>query len=169
MAKLVSLHDRLWRRVDRDGPTPLHAPDLGACWIWTASTDRFGYGRINLGRRGEGDDRTHRVSYALEHGRVPVGALVLHRCDNPPCVRPSHLFLGTHHDNTQDAKAKGRLRTDPVIGSEHPLATISEADVPQIRAMRARRVSLKSIAKQFGTSVAVVWDVANGRTWKHVP
>lgn len=77
----------------------------GDCWVWTRATTDFGYGKIGDGPRWRG---THVVSWELANGPVPQGLCVLHRCDNPPCVRPEHLFLGTVDDNNQDMIRKGR-------------------------------------------------------------
>ena len=75
------------------------------CWLWTGATNRAGYGRFGV----SGDNRlAHRVSWLLEHGQLSDSDHVLHRCDNPPCVNPAHLFLGTNHDNVMDKMSKGR-------------------------------------------------------------
>ncbi len=83
------------------------------CWGWNGATTPFGYGRMTAGSRGAGLLRAHRVSWELHYGPIPAGLLVLHHCDNPPCVRPNHLFLGTMLDNSRDAVAKGRVNTAP--------------------------------------------------------
>lgn len=100
--------DRFWDKVNKDGPVPQHVPHLGKCWVWTGAKAHKGYGAIS----GEGfrskRDLAHRVSWRLHHGDVPQGLWVLHKCDNPPCVRPDHLFLGTSQDNHADMMRKGR-------------------------------------------------------------
>jgi len=89
---------RFWSKVTKGA----------GCWEWTASTDHKGYGKLAEGGRQGRTLSAHRVSYELNVGPIPDGLLVLHRCDNPPCVRPDHLFVGTHTDNAQDMAKKGR-------------------------------------------------------------
>lgn len=96
---------RFWERVNKDGPVPTHLPSLGPCWVWTGTTAKgYGYFRVN-GRL----TRVTRYSYELHYLESPRQLEVCHRCDNPSCVRPDHLFLGTHLDNMRDAASKGRL------------------------------------------------------------
>lgn len=91
---------RFWPKVDKNGP--------GGCWVWTGSTNERGYGRFLALH--EERVYAHRFSYEIHHGEIPTGMLVCHRCDNPPCVNPAHLFLGTDRENKDDCKAKKRFR-----------------------------------------------------------
>lgn len=93
---------RFWPKVDK---SPGHGPQ-GECWVWTASTNPDGYGNLNHGK----ENRAHRVSWKIHNGPIPPDLQVLHRCDNPPCVRPDHLWLGTHADNMRDMGIKGRRK-----------------------------------------------------------
>lgn len=104
------LADRFWEKVNKDGPVPAHCPELGPCWLWTASTNKAGYGKIGSGAGGPAEQTllAPRVAWELTNDPIPAGLLALHHCDNPPCVNPAHLFLGTSRDNTQDMIAKGR-------------------------------------------------------------
>lgn len=112
---MASLEERFWARVRK----------TESCWVWKGATcGPSGYGRIARGRRGEFHKKNsalvHRLSWELHNGPIPEGLLVLHRCDNPPCIRPDHLFLGTAKDNSDDKCAKGRQhiprpRTFPTI------------------------------------------------------
>jgi hypothetical protein len=109
----VKTDEKFWARVSRNGPVPPHRPDLGQCWVWT-KTLRKGYGWFYSTSRGIG---AHRYSWQLHSGPIPRGMCVCHACDNPRCIRPSHLFLGTRADNNRDRDAKGRQRT--VGGDDH--------------------------------------------------
>lgn len=112
--KTRSLSERFWKKVDQNGPTH---PVLGTpCWVWTASRFVRGYGALKVDDGPKG--YAHRISWELHFGPIPDGLWVLHRCDNPPCVNPAHLFLGTHLDNMADMDAKGR-RNHPGRAKTH--------------------------------------------------
>lgn len=95
------LADRFWPKVQKGE----------GCWEWIGSRNAAGYGKMTVGGRGAGHVRAHRVSWELANGPVPEGLWVLHTCDNPPCVRPDHLWLGTRLDNMRDCASKGRIDT----------------------------------------------------------
>lgn len=94
------LADRFWPKVEK--------PPAAGCWRWMGSLNQDGYGQIGFTSRKL--IHAHRAAWLLTHGEIPRGLQVLHTCDNPPCVNPAHLWLGTHADNMADASRKGRLR-----------------------------------------------------------
>lgn len=102
-----------------------HTREEGACQVWTGGRNREGYGRARVG--GETTDYAHRIAYRLAVGPIPFGMLVCHRCDNPPCIYPMHLFLGTAADNIHDAMAKGRFA--PAVA----LARVTIVDITDVR------------------------------------
>lgn len=103
---------RVWRHGNVHASEPrvrfeAHVDKSGDCWLWTGPRSASGYGRCSRGMK---KHRAHRVAFALYVAEIPEGMHVLHRCDNPPCVNPAHLFLGTHIDNMRDMEAKGRAK-----------------------------------------------------------
>lgn len=151
-------NERFWEKVDRSGE----------CWIWTGHTDKDGYGLFH-NRSGKKATRAHRFSFELSNGPIPEGMLVLHSCDTPPCVRFTHLFLGTHLINMRDKLAKGRQGvcgpTNPLKGEFSPTAKLTDADVLIIR---TRPASLTEMAIRFGVSRGSINDVVQRRTWRHL-
>lgn len=130
------------------------------CWEWTAAKHPFGYGNF---WDGKGYTTAHRVSYLLYVGEIPAGICVLHRCDNPACVRPDHLFLGTHQDNIADKIAKGRARGPRMFGEKNPAAKITKGIVRDIRAdNRPHRI----IAAEKGLGKSQVTRIKSGASWR---
>ena len=126
-----------------------------SCWVWTRSTSPKGYGRI----RACGESAfAHRVSYAVHYGIDPAELRVLHRCDNPPCVNPGHLFLGTQADNSADMIQKGR--GDFPVNERNGRTTISSAKVEEIRARASEGESFRSIARDIGVHSVTVSRIA---------
>lgn len=138
--------ETFWLSVDRTGD----------CWLWTGRISRDGYGRI--GFHGRPHARAHRVAYELYVGAVENGQ-VLHRCDVRACVRPEHLYLGTHAENMRDRESKGR-------GCKTSNATLTEVDVRAIRAIRG--MTQPAIARAFGVSKITVNRIVNRRSWAHI-
>lgn len=134
------------------------------CWEWIGGKNARGYGVINDGTRAQ---LAHRIAWLLEHGHLPAELGVLHHCDNPACVRPSHLFIGTRADNNADMLAKGRYRagTNPPRGDSTWNAKLSEADVRHIRTTKERGTDL---AKRYGVTKATISDIRHRRSWAHI-
>lgn len=137
------------------------------CWLWKGSVDDKGYGRINVtfcsGKRFL--ILAHRLSYRLFRGKVR-GLFVCHHCDNPACVNPHHLFLGTHQDNMGDKVRKGRQ----IRGEDNVHAKLTGADVMRVRELAAtRRYTDRQLAKMFGVSDVNIHDIIVGKTWRYLP
>lgn len=148
----------------------LPEPNSG-CWLWTGGTNGRGYGKITVGRRPDGSKfgaYAHRASWELHCGPIPKGMFILHRCDNPSCVNPEHLFLGTPADNVHDMLAKGRQAAMPLPrrGETNNKAKITEADVIAIRATRDNQ---DAVAAAYGVSQTVISNVRLRKSWTHVP
>ena len=137
--------ERFWSKVDRSGD----------CWLWTGARTDQGYGRFMLNRKSR---HAPRVAYELTVGPILGGLFVLHRCDNPPCVNPSHLFLGTNADNMIDAVRKGRS----------PRTKLSMEQVREIRAAAAAGVPKKRLARTYGVDPATIRWVIQRKSWAHV-
>jgi hypothetical protein len=132
----------------------------GSCWLWTGGLAHDGYGRVH--RNGRPQVQAHRLSWELHRGPIPSGALVCHRCDNPWCVNPEHLFLGTSKDNSIDMARKGRS----THGARCPTAKISEADAVAIRRRFLAGEKVVDIANDYPIRKSVVRKIATAKIWK---
>lgn len=180
---------RFWSRVDKNGPVPAHRPDLGPCWLWIGSRDPAGYGQVGIGYK---NIRAHRYSFESNVRALLPGELACHHCDNPPCVRPSHLFAGSVGDNTRDAAAKGRL----AAGDRHPArlhpermargerngaalypermprgekvgtSKLTWEQVREIRRLLATGIPSRAVGRLFGVNKSAVNRIRQGVTWR---
>lgn len=158
--KMDPLSQRFWAKVER-------VDDSHSCWNWKAAIDSKGYGRMGIRRRLYG---AHRIAWELENGPIPDGLSVCHRCDNPRCVRVSHLFLGTHQENVADMMEKGRdYRGVSRIGSDHGNAKLNDDQVKEIRSRTAAGERKIVIAAEFGVSISLIYAIHNRQIWKHLP
>ena len=152
-ARHKSTEDRFMERVRKtDG-----------CWLWLGSKDQDGYPMFQASIRDMKFRKGHRVSYALFRGPVTEGMMVCHTCDNPSCVNPDHLFLGTGLDNMQDKIAKGRSRVP--IGEKSPHAKITEE---QAQAILADPRPYTVIAEHYGIAAATVGSIKQRQSWRHL-
>lgn len=159
---------RFWKKVDKAGPIPAHRAELGPCWPWTGKRNGFGYG-IFTGGRGRKDQRAHRASWSLAHAH-PGELLVLHKCDNPACVRPAHLFLGTQLDNVTDMRLKRRGANPPVRrGASNNRTRITAEQVQEIRVLYASGISQAELGKRYGMKQGKISDIVLCRAWRHLP
>ncbi len=154
---------RFWAKVDKGGPMPdqsnPHYAGLDRCWVWMASIHPDGYGRL------EGY-LAHRVSFFVHFGDSMNSALmVCHRCDNPTCVNPDHLFQGTRGENNSDRAGKGRSSR----GAHRPLAKLTDEKVREIRVLFASGSILqKDLAERYGVARPIISYIINRKRWKHV-
>lgn len=134
------------------------------CWEWQGSRNKPGW-HGQWRSKGGAIELTHRAAFRLFRGEIPEGMHVLHRCDNPACVNPDHLFLGTQSDNAKDMWAKKRARPKRQIGEQHGMAKLTASIVLEIRASTE---SGKAIAERLGIATTTVCDIRKRRTWKHI-
>lgn len=168
------LEVRFWAKVDRSGgPT--------ACWTWIGCKNPLGYGQIGAGGKRGKHLWAHRVSYELAKGPIPAGLLVLHLCDNPPCVNPAHLCVGDQKENMAQMCERGRytprvlpsgdshpLRRNPGLAARGELNGTARLTDEAVREIRRSSDSQRALARRFGVSRRAIVFVKHGTTWKHV-
>lgn len=162
----ASVEDRFWAKAQKSDD----------CWAWTANRNRRGYGKFCLNKRQE---PAHRVAYTLTYGDIPAGLWVLHHCDNPSCVRPDHLYLGTHQDNMQDRHNRGRAASGESNGSRmHPERILrgercswAKLTTEQVAAIRQEyattRVTLHQLAAKYGVGKSQIHNIVRRKVWNY--
>ena len=152
---------RFWEKVDK---SPGHGPNYD-CWIWKGATYDGGYGKFHWI-----DDRdmgAHRISWTIHYDKIPPKMEVCHTCDNPSCVNPEHLFLGTHKENMKDRERKGR-RTPPK-GEKNGKARLTEEQVIEIKkALKEGNISGTELAKIYKVTKVQISYIKLGKSWSHV-
>ena len=133
------------------------------CWSWKGCKDKNGYGRMTFNRK---DYRAHRISWEITNGEIPQKMIICHSCDNPSCVNPNHLFLGTHKLNNQDMINKGRKKSFP--GENNGMAILTENDVIEIRKWAKSGIKHGIIAYNFGVKKSYISGIVNNKTWKNI-
>ena len=142
----IPIERRFWSKVNKTSD----------CWLWVGAADRQGYGRIKTSTT----VLAHRKSWEIHNGPIPDGLLVCHKCDNPPCVRPDHLFLGTNDDNMADMVQKGRAPRQ---------SRLTDIEVATIRRRYADGERWpRSLAREFGVSRSTIYYIVRRKTWVHV-
>lgn len=151
---------RFWEKVKKTSDN--------SCWEWQAYRHPAGYGRFKtyFGTQ----VNAHRFSWEITYGEIPSGMFVCHKCDNRPCIRPDHLFLGTQKDNVRDALKKNRMmmHLNAARGSDNLNAKLFEADIPVIIALNVSGESMQSIATKYNISPSSISKIISGKAWKHV-
>lgn len=143
---------RFWSKVDKNGPS--------GCWVWRGGKAGIGYGVFSFRCR---NTRATLVSWVIHHSVPPENKNILHKCDNPSCVNPSHLFLGSQRDNSIDCNIKGRS----FVGGKKTRCKISPTDAITIARLPSS-VTCVDIGKMFGISARIVGDIRCGYTWSDV-
>jgi hypothetical protein len=147
----MTLGERFWKRVDRTGD----------CWEWQGQLSEKGYGQLQVQGK---QKRAHRVSWELSNGPIPDGMVIMHRCDNPKCVRPEHLSVGTVADNNRDMQRKGRARFALLPGQRNGAAKLSDEQARQVSANRGQATA-QELVNMFGVSAATVYAIWRGSRW----
>jgi hypothetical protein len=142
--------ERFWAKVERG--------EGNACWVWVGYLHDGWHGQVRVGGKAR---YAHRVSWEMANGPIPEGMVVRHRCDNPACVNPRHLELGTHADNVADRVARGRSAK----GEANGRAKLSGEKVEAIRARIESGDAQTQIATDFGVSRRAVYKIKTGKTW----
>ena len=152
----IDTKQRFWEKVDKNGPD--------GCWEWTGYQNPDGYGHVTIGGKVH---NAHRVVYSWEQ-EDPGEQNVLHKCDNPPCVNPRHLYLGSQGDNLRDAYERERREPLDMSGESAPGAKLSKRDVRKIKARLERGEHHQQIADDYEVSRATITLIANGTTWSDI-
>lgn len=164
--KVKPLADRFWAKVDVRGPDD--------CWVWKGTRNKrggSGYGTMGLGRKVQRRGYAHHVSWAIHYGAVPPGKWVLHKCDNPPCVNPRHLFLGDRRANVEDMVRKGRASKVPRPGEQNPNAKLTIEQVAEIRrvfVLGSKTHGAGPLARKYGVAYPTILRAVRGLSWKPV-
>lgn len=148
--------EKFWKHVKIDSMT--------GCWQWTGGKNEFGYGIFCTDKR---RIRTHRYCWELFKEPIPKGMCICHHCDNPSCINPDHMFIGTQAENMADMRKKHRGSTKPRPGTENPAAKLSEQQVRIIFSMNGT-VRAEEVAQVFNVKKTSVYNIWSRITWKHL-
>lgn len=145
---------RFWSHVDKSGE----------CWVWTARKTTKGYGHFSYGGKNR---RAHRFAWLITKGHIPNGLFVCHHCDNPSCVRPSHLFLGTHTDNMRDCAKKGRIKSTLIKPYLRKVSAFTWDIVCDIRRRYEEgRATQGQLSRELGISKSTIRGVLYYKSWR---
>ena len=133
------------------------------CWDWTGSKANYGYGQLSINGK---PVRANRYSWILHNGEIPTGLMICHKCDNPSCVNPEHLFLGDQTANMQDMISKKRQKISK--GCEKSSCKLNETQVKNIRHLYKNPFSARELAEKFQISKQNIYDIVNLKAWKHI-
>lgn len=143
------------------------------CWYWTGHKIPSGYGTFCVNGK---FNYAHRLSWEIENGEIPEGLYILHKCDNPSCVNPNHLFSGTQADNMQDMVNKGRKVSNPPKGIKHPLSKLTDDDIREIRKIyikgkpgdKPSPYSVKGLSVKYNVASSLIHRIVKRVSWPHI-
>jgi predicted XRE-type DNA-binding protein len=145
---------------------------MSGCWLWTGAVNRIGYGMFHIKHDKETNKSyaalAHRFSFELHAGKKLGELCALHKCDNPACVNPDHIYAGTQAHNVADMDAKGRRINRPLHGSNHSNSKLKENDILQIKILRNMGFKQKEIGSIFGVSQVQIGNILRGKQWNHL-
>jgi hypothetical protein len=157
MRSLSSVNERFDAQVNRGA--------VHDCWPWLGARNEHGYGVLGIKRAvGWRNMRAHRFAWERANGLVPPGQIVCHRCDNPPCCNPAHLFLGTKADNSADMARKGRATR----GAKHPQAKLTAEQAARALSAVREGATRSSVARELGVSLQQISLIAQGKRWRYL-
>lgn len=171
MPELPTIEPRFWKYVNKNGTRPVHVPELNECWLWTGCKTTGGYGSSRHNKRSA---QAHRISWMIHYGEIPQGMFICHKCDNPACVNPAHLFVGTPADNVRDMIQKSRhwRKKSGVVRPPKKIPETPEPDrYPQActlaKIIYCYRIkteqTLISLAKEIGIKTITLWRFEVGK------
>jgi len=147
---------KFWEKV--------YIPSLLACWVWQGYKNPQGYGQLHVADRRQ--VRAHRMAWEIVYGPIPKGLHCLHKCDNPSCVNPSHLYIGTNLDNVRDRM--NRNRQSYTKGEKNGKSKLTDDKVKEIRDLLKAGHTQQSVANQFNVSRPLIGYIKRGVIWKHL-
>ncbi len=150
------LVNKFWQRVNKQSPDE--------CWNWTGATRRDGYGQISIPQPPQNAIflRANRLSYFINFGVDPCDLEVCHKCDNPSCVNPEHLFLGTQNENVQDCINKNRKAR----GEKNGISKLCEREVTEIRKRFSEGERISNLAREYDVTYSQIWNITKNKQWK---
>jgi len=154
----LSLEECFWKKVDKKAEDE--------CWEWKGAREVYGYGFLSLSRNPQKWIKAHRLSYTLAYGEFDQNLAVCHKCDNPACINPKHLWLGTIADNNRDKENKGRGALHD--GENNPNAKLTKEDIMKIKELRKTGMTQQKIADMYKVSQVNIGRILSGRLWLEI-